>query len=168
VTVTALRAANKLHSTIIHPGQDLLIAASPKALQASAQLASIDERPPVAPKSGRHVVRRGDTLWSIARRHGVSMDRLASANGLSRSGTLSIGTVLSIPGTATLAAAGSAVETRSTTYVVRSGDTLSRIAHRFRVRLADLLGWNELSTRSVITPGQRLVMYLDERRRAGI
>jgi membrane-bound lytic murein transglycosylase D len=53
------------------------------------------------------------------------------------------------------------------TYVVRSGDTLSRIASKFRVRLNDLLGWNDLSSRSVIKPGQRLVMYVDDRR-AGI
>ena len=53
------------------------------------------------------------------------------------------------------------------TYVVRNGDTLSRIATRFRVRLADLLGWNDLTKRSVIRPGQRLVMYVPDRR-AGI
>jgi hypothetical protein len=34
--------------------------------------------------------------------------------------------------------------------------------------LTDLLGWNNLTKRSVIKPGQRLVMYLDDRRRAGI
>jgi membrane-bound lytic murein transglycosylase D len=76
--------------------------------------------------------------------------------------------VLSIPGTTTLAAADAqAVDTRSTTYVVRRGDTLSRIATKFRVRLTDLLGWNDLNSRSVIKPGQRLVMYVAERR-AGI
>ena len=53
------------------------------------------------------------------------------------------------------------------TYVVRRGDTLSRIATKFRVRLADLLGWNDLDSRSVIKPGQRLVMYVADRR-AGI
>jgi hypothetical protein len=35
------------------------------------------------------------------------------------------------------------------------------------VRLTDLLGWNELSSRSIIKPGQRLVMYVANRR-AGI
>ena len=57
---------------------------------------------------------------------------------------------------------------RSTTYVVRSGDSLYTIANKFRVRLTDLLGWNNLTKRSVIKPGQRLVMYIDDRRRAGI
>ena len=93
---------------------------------------------------------------------------LANTNGLRRNGTLSVGQVLSIPGTTTLASADAeAVSSRSTTYVVRAGDTLSRIASKFRVSLTDLLGWNELTPRSVIKPGQRLVMYVDDRR-AGI
>jgi membrane-bound lytic murein transglycosylase D len=118
--------------------------------------------------SDKHVVRRGDTLWSIARTHGVSMDRLANSNNLSRNDTLSIGQILSIPGTAQLASADNSSVERSTTYVVRNGDSLWTIASKFRVRLTDLLGWNNLSKRSVIKPGQRLVMYVDDRRRAGI
>jgi membrane-bound lytic murein transglycosylase D len=51
---------------------------------------------------------------------------------------------------------------------VRRGDTLSRIAKKFRVRLSDLLGWNRLTKHSVIRPGQRLVMYVDNLSRAGI
>jgi membrane-bound lytic murein transglycosylase D len=177
VSVAALRASNKLRGSIIHPGQDLLITAAPPnvAAGAAAQMAALDAQSAVSEVAERrtrdadkHVVRRGDTLWSIARTHGVSMDRLADTNGLSRSGTLTVGQVLAIPGTTRLAAAdSSSITSRATTYVVRSGDTLSRIAQKFRIRLADLLGWNELSSRSVIKPGQRLVMYVDDRRRAG-
>jgi membrane-bound lytic murein transglycosylase D len=75
--------------------------------------------------------------------------------------------VLSISGTTKLASTDTSAVGSSTTYVVRRGDTLSRIANKFRVRLADLLGWNELTSRSVIKPGQRLVMYISDRR-AGI
>ena len=96
------------------------------------------------------------------------MESIVSSNGLSTDDTLAVGQVLAIRGTTTLAAADAqAVETRSTTYVVRRGDTLSRIATRFRVRLSDLLGWNGLNKRSMIKPGQRLVMYVAEQR-AGI
>jgi membrane-bound lytic murein transglycosylase D len=173
VSVAVLRSANKIRGNTIHPGQDLLIAAAPKGMKlpSGAELASLaEEETPVRSRSSsdKHVVRRGDTLWSIARTHGVSMDRIADRNGLSRSGTLSIGQVLSIPGTATLASNDSSSVSRSTTYVVRRGDSLSTIATKFRVRLSDLLGWNNLTKRSVIKPGQRLVMYVEDRRRAGI
>jgi membrane-bound lytic murein transglycosylase D len=97
------------------------------------------------------------------------MESIASSNSLSSGDTLAVGQVLQIPGTTTLASTDtSAVETRSTTYVVRRGDTLSRIATKFRIRLSDLLGWNDLNSRSVIKPGQRLVMYVADDQRAGI
>jgi membrane-bound lytic murein transglycosylase D len=171
VSVAALKTANKLRNNIIHPGQDLLITAAPRGMKlpGSAEFAALDDTPANARShSGKHVVRRGDTLWSIARRHGVSMDRLARTNGLNSNDTLSIGQVLSIPGTARLASTDSGSVPRSTTYVVRRGDSLSAIADRFRVRLSDLLGWNNLTKNSIIRPGQRLVMYVSDQRRAGI
>lgn len=172
VSVQALKAANKIRGTMIHPGQDLLIAAAPRGMKlpSGAKLASLEEETPVRGRSSsdKHVVRRGDTLWSIARTHGVTMARLADSNGLSRNDTLSIGQVISIPGTAQLASADESRVERSTTYVVRNGDSLWTIATKFRVRLSDLLGWNNLTKRSVIKPGQRLVMYVADRRSAGI
>jgi len=177
VSVAALRATNKLRGSLIHPGQDLLIAAAPSGSSAASptravRVALVEES--TAPKAAeprvpasRHVVRRGDTLWSIARAHGTTMERLAAANGISTKGTLAVGQVLSIPGTATLASTNPGSVSQAMTYVVRSGDTLSRIAGKFRVRLNDLLAWNGLTPASIIRPGQRLVMYVDSTR-AGI
>jgi len=172
VSIADLRRANKMRGTTIHPGQDLLIASAPAGMEAQVEAqmtAALEEDTRRSSINGRHVVRRGDTLWSIAQKHGVSMDQLADKNGLSRNGKLAVGQVLSVPGTTTLASADSdAVSSRSMTYVVRAGDTLSRIATKFRVRLSDLLGWNDLTQHSVIKPGQRLVMYVPDGRRAGI
>ena len=105
VSVAALRTSNKIRGSIIHPGQDLLITAAPRGMDAAVatRAETIEESAPVRRSaSGKHVVRRGDTLWSIARTHGVSMDYLADSNGLRRNGTLSVGQVLSIPGTTRL------------------------------------------------------------------
>lgn len=44
-------------------------------------------------------------------------------------------------------------------YVVRSGDSLGRIANRFNVSVRDLARWNNLDHRRPIHPGQRLVIY---------
>lgn len=167
VTVASLRSVNKLRGSIIHPGQELLISAPPRG--GEVRLAQTHEpvaRPPVAKSSpsGRYVVRRGDTLWNIARQHGLTADHLAAANGLSRDGTLAVGQVLSIPRSTRLASNDARAVNQAVTYVVRSGDTLSRIAAQFRVRLNDLMGWNNLTPRSIIKPGQRLVMYVDGRR----
>jgi membrane-bound lytic murein transglycosylase D len=169
VSVAALRTTNKLRGTTIHPGQDLLISAAPRAdVRVAARDIEVEAATPRR-SSGKHTVRRGDTLWSIARARGVSLDRLATTNGLTSKATLSVGQVLNIPGTATLAATDpQAASPEQTTYIVRAGDTLSRIANKFRVRMSDMLGWNDLKPSSVIKPGQRLVMYVVDRRRAGI
>lgn len=171
ISVAALRSTNKIRGSIIHPGQDLLIAAAPPSARAARVVAEREAVNPeplrLASAGGKHRVRRGDTLWSIARAHNVSMDRLARTNGLKRNGTLSVGQVLKIPGTATLASTHpSAVTPSPMTYVVRNGDTLSRIANKFRVSINDLLGWNGLDVSNIIKPGQRLVMYVNGR--AGI
>lgn len=168
VSVAMLRSTNKLRGNLIHPGQDLLVAAAPRS--GDAKFAAVndvvaDTQPVRKSASGKHRVRRGDTLWSIAKTHGVSLDRLASTNGLNRDGTLTVGQTLKIPGTATLASTSpDAVAPSAVTYIVRAGDTLSRIATKFRVSITDLLGWNSLSSNNVIKPGQRLVMYVDGRR----
>lgn len=166
VSVAALRSTNKLRGTLIHPGQDLLIAGAPPSgnarFVAAPEAAEPRSTTRTASLGGKHKVRRGDTLWSIARAHGVSLDRLAKTNGLQRNGTLSIGQVLEIPGTPTLAStAPESVTSSAITYVVRAGDTLSRIATKFRVSISDLLGWNDLELSNVIRPGQRLVMYVN-------
>jgi membrane-bound lytic murein transglycosylase D len=170
VSIAAIKTSNKIRGTLIRPGQDLLITAAPRGMSVqSTTLAASVDAPTSRNTSDKHVVRRGDTLWSIARSHGVTMESIVSSNGLSSDDTLAVGQVLAIPGTTTLAStdAAEAVDTRSTTYVVRHGDTLSHIATKFRVRLSDLLGWNGLNSRSMIKPGQRLVMYVADQR-AGI
>ena len=166
ISVAALKSTNKMRSTVIHPGQDLLIAAAPRAgdTNFSAPYEAVEAAPARRIASGKHRVRRGDTLWSIAKTHGISVDRLAAMNGLKRSGTLTVGQTLKIPGTATLASTNLDSVPSSITYVVRAGDTLSRIATKFRVSMSDLLGWNSLESNNVIKPGQRLVMYVDNRR----
>jgi len=171
VSVAELKATNRMRGTLIHPGQDLLVKAAPRGSGQSVasddviQTAAVD-RPTRRAKS-KHVVRQGDSLWGIARQYGVSLDQLTARNDLDSDSTLSVGQVLYLPGgTATLASTNPQAVS-STTYVVKRGDTLGRIASRFRVTISDLLGWNRLKSTSVIKPGQRLVMYRGDRR-AGI
>jgi membrane-bound lytic murein transglycosylase D len=92
-------------------------------------------------------VRRGDSLWTLAKRYGTTVDRIKRDNSLA-SETLTTGQSLVIrTGTA---GAG--------TYIVRSGDTLGKIADRNGVSLRALMSANGLSSRSTIYPGQRLNM----------
>lgn len=94
-----------------------------------------------------YTVRSGDSLWSLARRYSTTVDRIKQDNGL-RSETLQPGQTLTLRG-------GSA---SGAVYVVRRGDTLGRIAQRRGVSLGTLLAVNGLSRRSVIYPGQQIII----------
>lgn len=94
-----------------------------------------------------YAVKRGDSLWLIASRFGTTVDKIKRDNGLRRN-TLQPGQRLKIGG----GAASGGV------YVVRSGDTLGKIADRNRIGVSQLAAANGLSLRSTIYPGQRLVI----------
>jgi membrane-bound lytic murein transglycosylase D len=118
-------------------------------------------------------VRRGESLWSIARSNGINVNTLASINGMAPDDLLSAGKKLRLRGSGTsrqtgaatvLAAMGETMSGGETmTYTVRRGDTLYDIARRFSVSVSQLLNWNNLSKRDSLMPGQRLVMYVTGR-----
>jgi peptidoglycan lytic transglycosylase D len=171
VSVGEIQASNRLHGTMIHPGQDLVINLSGGALPASTSVRTAQaSRAAPAAQGGVHVVRRGETLWSIARQYDVPVTALAAENGMGRNETLSIGRHLAVPSTrvvrlASVAAPDPALQ--RVTYTVRRGDTLSRISRMFSVSVTELLAWNNLASAHRIKPGQRLVMYVDDASRAG-
>jgi len=116
-----------------------------------------------------HVVRRGDSLWSIAQRLGTDATTLASLNGMAVGDKLKAGQKLIVSERGRKAAgdAGGAGATttgggsgRRVTYTVRTGDTLYSIARVLQVTVADLMGWNGLQRGSVIKPGQQLVAFV--------
>ncbi len=86
------------------------------------------------PLTGSYRVRRGDTLSTIARQHGVGYRTLASWNGLEPPYRLAVGQVLVLRGSAR-----SAVR-----YTVRRGNTLQAIAQLFGVEIAEIKSWNGL------------------------
>lgn len=100
-----------------------------------------------------YTVQPGDTLWSIARRNGVTVQELARANGLADPNTIFTGEHLTIPGSPP---ALSPLQT--TTYTVRSGDSLWSIAHNLGIKLSKLLSLNPSSNPDLIQPGQQLTV----------
>ena len=49
---------------------------------------------------------------------------------------------------------------------MRSGDSLSLIASRFRVSVNDLVRWNNIDKNNILRPGQKLTMYVDVTRQS--
>lgn len=90
--------------------------------------------------SNYYTVKSGDSLWSISRKFGVTVNELKKVNNLS-SNLLSIGQNLIIPGKKN--------NTSSNEYVVKKGDTLYGIANKYNVSIDNLKSYNNLSTDSL-------------------
>jgi membrane-bound lytic murein transglycosylase D len=170
-SVEILRKLNTLPSGRLTVGADLEVPATVYALPENVKLAA--ERVDGRYRWTRHfrfqVVRRGDSLWAIARRHGMNVHTLARLNGLSPGQTLHPGQRLRLVSSAPFATHGrrhsrhhsryySAGSARRVVYTVRSGDTLWRIARLFQVRVAQILAWNAMSSRAHILAGQKLTI----------
>jgi len=114
-----------------------------------------------------HVVKRGDSLWSIARRTGTDAQTLARLNGLAPDSSLRAGQRLVLSARAgprpTVTSDVATGTGRQVTYVVRAGDTIYGIARFLQVTVAELLDWNGLSARGAIKPGQKLTAFVATR-----
>lgn len=173
-TVYAISQANRMSvRSTIYPGQVLVIPAGPGGSSPRRSAARYeDDGPDAEPDEGGQLVyrvRRGDTLSRIASRHRTSVYTLASANGLSTRSTIYVGQRLVIPGRSSGRSrrkSGSPAVSASvsddggggSTYRVRRGDTLSTIADRHGTTASRLAAANNISLRTVIRPGDRLVI----------
>lgn len=142
VTVQALRDANNLTSDTLTVGQLLRIPTSGGTDNGTGGNVT-------------YTVQRGDSLWSIASRYGISVNDLRQANNLT-SDTLSVGQVLIIPGVSD-GNEGNNGMGPSTTYTVVRGDSLWSIANRFGVTVQQIRDANNLTT-DVLSVGQVLTI----------
>ena len=169
-SVEALRRANQLRGNIIRAGDALLV---PRASATEERYAlSADQRKQrSAPAAGRGTrfevtVRPGDSLWTLARAYGTSTANLARWNGMRERDVLRVGRSIVVyqegPAPTALDALPpqrSAVS-RRVAYRVRQGDSLARIAKRYRVTVADIVGWNALDPEAYLQPGQPLTLFV--------
>ena len=134
VSVEELKAANNLNSNLLQIGQILNIPTSQE---------------PITGEYVIYTVKSGDSLYQIAQRYDISVNDIVNYNGLSTT-SLSIGQKLLIP-----------VEKSQTenydTYIVKSGDTLYKIANNYNTTPNELMDINNLST-NILSIGQKLLI----------
>ena len=125
-TVNELIKYNNLSSTNLKIGEQLLI-------------------PTTESKINTYTVKSGDSLYSIAKKYGVTVDELKKANGLT-SNNLSLNQKLVIP------------EAKGEIgYIVKSGDSLYSIAKKYNVTVDELKKANGLTT-NTLSIGQELAI----------
>ena len=128
LTVDELKKLNNLTSNTLSIGQKLIVSS------------------PQVDTDTTYVVVKGDTLYGIANKFGVSVTNLKTANNLTNN-TLSIGQVLKIPSTTA----------SNVTYTVKKGDTLYGIANTYNTTINALKTLNNL-TSNTLSIGQTLIL----------
>lgn len=98
-----------------------------------------------------YVVQAGDTLYSIARRYGVTVAAITAANGIVNPNHIYVGQRLVIP-------TGGGPPTGGTVHIVQPGETLMRIALRYGVSVWAIARANNLPNINYIYVGQRLII----------
>jgi len=107
-----------------------------------------------------HIVQRGETLFSIARRYGSTVDAITHTNGIPDPRQIFVGERLVIPGSGT--AAPDAVP-----YIVQAGDTLASIARRYQTTWQTLTQANGLLSPNVVYAGQVIQIPTENRAASG-
>ena len=164
-TTAVLSEVNNLTGNLIRIGQPLMIPHAVNDLNAYTQSVEARlERRQNQTRDGQrqtHDVRPRESLWSISQAYGVGVRELAVWNGMAPGDVLSVGRQLVIWSDRVTAVPASNERIRRINYIVRKGDSLSRISTRFRVSVTELLKWNEIATDQYLQPGQRLLLYVD-------
>ncbi len=163
VPVSVLRSSNNLDSDLIRVGQKLRLPrdeqllADPLYIAAASELQQLQSGL-IASERVTHTVRSGESLSVIARRYKVSVRDLQNWNGISDPRKLRAGTTLTVfhsPAPSAARAGGGTIK-----HTVRRGDSLWSISRRYKVKINDLMRWNDLGQNDIIRPGQSIKIIL--------
>ena len=143
-----MRANNMRKSHYIVAGKKLKIPQKGTVITRATEPVKMESGKPVT-----HVVRRGDSLWILAKRYGTTTKKIQNINNMNTT-KLYAGQRLKIPGSSYKSSSGEGLNT----YLVRRGDSPYNIARRHNMSLGHLLRINGLTPRSKIYPGQELTV----------
>ncbi len=171
ISIRSLKAINNINNSFIRAGKTLMVPVAAADVHHYSQ--SLDQRlhnrRSLSSKTANgtrvdHHVKKGDSVWTIARRYKVSTRQVARWNNMAPTDPIYPGQTLAIwtktSSVATKQSNNNAV-IRKVSYKVRRGDSLHRIADKFQLKVNDILRWNKLSTKKYLQPGQSLTLFVD-------
>lgn len=159
-TVAQIKRWNNLKSTNIRIGQNLVIYRGGQTSGGSSVSSSSTSSKPATTASApsgasTYTVKSGDTLSSIASRHGVSVANLKSWNGLTTN-NIKVGQKLKVKASSAAQPSSASASGDYTTYTVKSGDSFYSIAKNYPgVSAQNIMDFNGLSSSS-LKPGMKL------------
>ena len=144
ITMDQLRNWNNIKNDFIYPGQRLVV----KNGTGSKSQANKTTATSSVTNAGSYTVASGDSVWSVANKHGITMDQFRSWNNI-KNDYVYPGQSVRVSGTAT-----AANQTASTSnYTVVSGDSVWGIADKFGISRDQFIQWNNIKD-NFVYPGQ--------------
>jgi len=165
-TTKSIRQANHLASNTIQSGMLLKMPAPQKTADAQLALKTKTVNSKSTP-SQVYIVKKGDTIWSIAQKFSVSDKDVAEWNKITLKTAVVLGQKLTIKtasqqqAVAPHAVAASSTGVHLISYTVKQGDSLAQISRKFNVSVADLRKWNPPEISNALTPGKKLKVILN-------
>ncbi len=161
-----LMALNKLRSTKIMPGQRL------KVPYTSTEYVLLDKNETPADyyvkkesKPVYHKIKKGETLSYLARKYKVSVANLKRWNNISSEKKLIAGKKIVVYGHKTKS---SPAGRKSIVHVLQKGETLGSLANKYKVPVASLMKWNQITNARRLRSGRRITVYLPQEGKTAI
>lgn len=161
-TVAQIRRDSNISGSVIRPGQIIKVRYTPKGY-----------KPGTGTKAKTHVVSRGESISSIAKRNGVTVQDILMANNIPAKDAAKIrpGKRLTIPAKGGIKETGKMTKNstkataKSKTHTIARGESLSTIAKRHGVTVQELCKANNISAKQVdkIQAGQKLTIPAKKR-----
>jgi membrane-bound lytic murein transglycosylase D len=167
-TVNVLQDVNKISTTMIRVGQELMIPVAGNNIE-SYTLSSHQRllaKQSHAPNRNRikinYTVNSGDSLWLISNKYGVDSKTLARWNNMGLADPLLPGKKLVV----WLEPKQSENSTRSVmkkvVYTIRSGESLAVVANKFKVSVNDIRDWNpKVGSKKYVQPGDQVTLLVN-------
>ncbi|WP_404285748.1 LysM peptidoglycan-binding domain-containing protein [Glutamicibacter arilaitensis] len=160
MSLSSLLSKNNISaSTRIFPGDKLTVSGNGKSSETKTQ----NNNQNSGSGKSAYTVKSGDTLGGIAAKHNMSLSDLLSKNNISASKPIFPGDKLVVKGQAKSDNSKSESpspksDSGTSTYTVKSGDTLGGIAAKHNMSLSALLGKNDIGAGKHIYPGDKLIV----------
>jgi len=164
-TIDVIQSINGMKNNVIYANDFLLVPIALKSMEEYSLSADQRLARKQAEKKGAyqltHKIQSGDTFWDLSRSYKVSVRDLAKWNGMAPRDPLKTGKELVVWVNQVSEQQTENSIMRTLTYTVRNGDSLSRIADKFNVKISDITKWNSLNGKRYLQPGQKLKLFVD-------
>jgi len=165
ISMDQLRSLNNIKNDFVYPGQTLKVNGSTQSTSATSTVSIVNRNTSATTSGNTYTVVSGDSVWSIANKHGISMDQFRSLNNIKND--------FVYPGQKVVVSGSSATRTSTTTsttvssqtsssaagntYTVAAGDSVWSVANKHGISMDQFRNWNNIKN-DFIYPGQKVVV----------